>query len=63
MEEAGAAIVIPDDELTPARLAAEVGSLLADRGRLAAMANASAALARPDAAREIAREVLAAARG
>jgi UDP-N-acetylglucosamine--N-acetylmuramyl-(pentapeptide) pyrophosphoryl-undecaprenol N-acetylglucosamine transferase len=63
MEEAGAAIVIPDDELTPARLAAEVGGLLADRGRLAAMARASAALAKPDAAREIAREVLGAVRG
>jgi UDP-N-acetylglucosamine--N-acetylmuramyl-(pentapeptide) pyrophosphoryl-undecaprenol N-acetylglucosamine transferase len=63
MEEAGAAIVIPDDELTPARLAAEVGGLLADPGRLAAMARASAGLAKPDAAREIAREVLAAARG
>jgi UDP-N-acetylglucosamine--N-acetylmuramyl-(pentapeptide) pyrophosphoryl-undecaprenol N-acetylglucosamine transferase len=63
MEEAGAAIVIPDDELTPARLAAEVGGLLADRGRLAAMGRASAALAKPEAAREIAREVLAAARG
>ena len=63
MEEAGAAIVIPDDELTPARLAAEVGGLLADPGRLSAMARASAALAKPDAAREIAREVLAAARG
>ena len=63
MEEAGAAIVIPDDELTPARLAAEVGGLLADPGRLSAMARASAALAKPDAAREIAREVRAAARG
>ena len=62
MEEAGAAIVIPDDELTPARLAAEVGGLLADPGRLAAMARASAALAKPDAAREIAGEVRAAAR-
>ena len=63
MEEAGAAIVIPDDELTPARLAAEVGGLLADPGRLSAMARASAALAKPDAAREIAREVRAAVRG
>jgi UDP-N-acetylglucosamine--N-acetylmuramyl-(pentapeptide) pyrophosphoryl-undecaprenol N-acetylglucosamine transferase len=63
MEEAGAAIVIPDDELTPARLAAEVGGLLADSGRLAAMARASAGVAKPDAAREIAREVLAAVRG
>jgi UDP-N-acetylglucosamine--N-acetylmuramyl-(pentapeptide) pyrophosphoryl-undecaprenol N-acetylglucosamine transferase len=63
MERAGAAIVIPDDELTPARLANEVGSLLADHGRLAAMARASGALAKPDAAKEIAGEVLEAARG
>ncbi len=62
MERAGAAIVIPDSELTAARLANEVGRLLADRGRLAAMARASAAVARPDAARLIAREVLAVAR-
>jgi UDP-N-acetylglucosamine--N-acetylmuramyl-(pentapeptide) pyrophosphoryl-undecaprenol N-acetylglucosamine transferase len=61
MERAGAAIVIPDAELTAARLAQEVGGLLADRGRLRAMARASAALARPDAAREIARVVLEAA--
>jgi UDP-N-acetylglucosamine--N-acetylmuramyl-(pentapeptide) pyrophosphoryl-undecaprenol N-acetylglucosamine transferase len=63
MERAGAAVVIPDDELTPARLAQEVGGLLADRGRLTAMARASAAMAKPHAAREIAHEVLAAARG
>jgi len=62
MESAGAAVVIPDNELTPARLANEVGRLLADRGRLAAMARASAALARPDAARDIAHELLAVAR-
>jgi UDP-N-acetylglucosamine--N-acetylmuramyl-(pentapeptide) pyrophosphoryl-undecaprenol N-acetylglucosamine transferase len=61
MEQAGAAILIPDAELTAARLAQEVGGLLADRGRLRAMARASAALARPGAAREIARVVLAAA--
>ena len=62
MERAGAAIVIPDSELTGPRLAAEVGGLLADRGRLAAMARAAGVLARPDAAAEIAREVLAVAR-
>ena len=60
--QTGAAVVIPDRELTPPRLAQEVGRLLADPGRLAAMARASAAMARPDAAREIAHEVLAAAR-
>ena len=61
MEDAGAAVVIPDRELTAARLAHEVGALLADAARLAAMARASAALARPDAAAQIAGELLAAA--
>ena len=61
MERAGAAVVIPDSELTPARLAQEVGGLLADRGRLVAMGRASEALARPQAAQEIAKEVLEAA--
>jgi UDP-N-acetylglucosamine--N-acetylmuramyl-(pentapeptide) pyrophosphoryl-undecaprenol N-acetylglucosamine transferase len=61
MEDAGAAVVIPDRELTGARLAHEVAELLADGSRLAAMAKASAQLARPDAARVIAAEVLAAA--
>jgi UDP-N-acetylglucosamine--N-acetylmuramyl-(pentapeptide) pyrophosphoryl-undecaprenol N-acetylglucosamine transferase len=62
MESAGAALVIPDAELSGPRLAQEVGALLADPGRLAAMGHASAALARPDAAAVIAAEVLAAAR-
>jgi len=62
MADAGAAVVIPDAELTAARLAHEAGELLHDRTRLAAMAHASAALARPDAARDIAGELLAAAR-
>ncbi|MBV8431943.1 MAG: UDP-N-acetylglucosamine--N-acetylmuramyl-(pentapeptide) pyrophosphoryl-undecaprenol N-acetylglucosamine transferase [Solirubrobacterales bacterium] len=60
MEDAGAAIVIPDAELDAPRLAHEVGRLLADRSRLQDMARASAGLARPDAAREIARGVLGA---
>lgn len=62
MESAGAAVVLPDDELTPARLAQEVGRLLADRTRLTAMARAAADLARPEAAQDVAREVLEAAR-
>jgi UDP-N-acetylglucosamine--N-acetylmuramyl-(pentapeptide) pyrophosphoryl-undecaprenol N-acetylglucosamine transferase len=61
MEQAGAAVVIPDAELSGPRLAQEVGGLLADPARLAAMARASATLARPDAARVIAGEVLRAA--
>ena len=62
LERAGAATVVADAELTPARLAAEVGALLGDGARLVEMAAASAAMARPDAARRIADEVLAAAR-
>jgi UDP-N-acetylglucosamine--N-acetylmuramyl-(pentapeptide) pyrophosphoryl-undecaprenol N-acetylglucosamine transferase len=61
MADAGAAIVIEDAELTPTRLAREVTELLAHPHRLAAMASASARLARPDAAREIAHELLEAA--
>jgi UDP-N-acetylglucosamine--N-acetylmuramyl-(pentapeptide) pyrophosphoryl-undecaprenol N-acetylglucosamine transferase len=61
MADAGAAVVIPDAELTAERLRREVDALLADSARLAAMATASDALARPDAARDIAAELLAAA--
>ncbi|CAA9475172.1 MAG: UDP-N-acetylglucosamine--N-acetylmuramyl-(pentapeptide) pyrophosphoryl-undecaprenol N-acetylglucosamine transferase [uncultured Solirubrobacteraceae bacterium] len=62
MERAGAAVVIPDAEVTPERLAREVGDLLADPARLDVMRAASKQLARPDAAADIAAEVLAAAR-
>jgi UDP-N-acetylglucosamine--N-acetylmuramyl-(pentapeptide) pyrophosphoryl-undecaprenol N-acetylglucosamine transferase len=58
MVDAGAAIVIADAELTSQRLGHEVGELLGDRGRLAAMATASASLACPGAARDIALEIL-----
>ena len=61
MAEGGAAVIVPDAELTPARLRAEVDALLGDPGRLAEMARASRALARPDAAARIAAEVLSAA--
>jgi UDP-N-acetylglucosamine--N-acetylmuramyl-(pentapeptide) pyrophosphoryl-undecaprenol N-acetylglucosamine transferase len=59
MEAEGAALVIPDDELDGPRLAQEVGRLLSDRGRLGAMGRASAELARPQAASDIAAEILA----
>jgi UDP-N-acetylglucosamine--N-acetylmuramyl-(pentapeptide) pyrophosphoryl-undecaprenol N-acetylglucosamine transferase len=62
MERAAAAVVIRDAELTPERLRAAVDAILLDSERLAAMAAASARLARPDAARDVARAVLAAAR-
>jgi UDP-N-acetylglucosamine--N-acetylmuramyl-(pentapeptide) pyrophosphoryl-undecaprenol N-acetylglucosamine transferase len=60
MERAGAATVIADAELTPARLRGEVDALVRDEQRRAELAAASRALARPDAARVIAGEVLAA---
>jgi UDP-N-acetylglucosamine--N-acetylmuramyl-(pentapeptide) pyrophosphoryl-undecaprenol N-acetylglucosamine transferase len=61
MAGAGAAVVLQDAELTPERLANEVGALLGDRARLDAMARASAALARPAAAQDVAGELFAAA--
>ena len=63
MTDASAASILRDAELTPERLRAEVDALLDDPRRLRAMADASRALARPDAAATVAREVLAAARG
>lgn len=57
MVDAGAAAVIPDDQLSPERLAEEVQRLLGDHALLAVMATASAALARPDAAVAIARTI------
>ena len=61
MARAGAATVIPDDELEPERLRDAVSDLLADDGRLEQMAAASRSLAKPDAAARVADEVLAAA--
>jgi UDP-N-acetylglucosamine--N-acetylmuramyl-(pentapeptide) pyrophosphoryl-undecaprenol N-acetylglucosamine transferase len=61
MADAGAAVVIGDEELSGPRLGGEAAALLADERRLAAMAAASRALARPRAAAEVARELLEAA--
>lgn len=60
MAGAGAALVIEDEQLSPERLARETGALLADPDRLSSMARASARLARPDAARAVAHELLSA---
>jgi UDP-N-acetylglucosamine--N-acetylmuramyl-(pentapeptide) pyrophosphoryl-undecaprenol N-acetylglucosamine transferase len=62
MAEGGGAMVIDDASLDGPRLAAVVAGLLDDPERLRTMAGASAALARPDAARAVASELLAAAR-
>ena len=62
MADGGAAVTIPDSELSPERLRDEAGSLLADEARLAEMASASRRIAKPDAAERIAAEVLAAVR-
>jgi UDP-N-acetylglucosamine--N-acetylmuramyl-(pentapeptide) pyrophosphoryl-undecaprenol N-acetylglucosamine transferase len=58
LADEGAAIVVPDEQLTADRLVAEVTSLL-DDGRREAMANAARRLGRPDAARALADELLA----
>ena len=50
----GAAVVVPDAELDGRRLVAEVDALLADPGRLEAMAAAALAASRPEAADDIA---------
>ncbi|HEY3193152.1 MAG TPA: undecaprenyldiphospho-muramoylpentapeptide beta-N-acetylglucosaminyltransferase [Solirubrobacterales bacterium] len=63
MADGGAAVVIPDSELTPERLSEEIAALLADEDRLREMSIAARRLAKPDAAQRIAREVLGAAAG
>jgi len=62
MAEAGAAEMVEDAALSAALLAERVASLFGDEARLAEMSRVSASLARPNAARPIADEALAAAR-
>jgi UDP-N-acetylglucosamine--N-acetylmuramyl-(pentapeptide) pyrophosphoryl-undecaprenol N-acetylglucosamine transferase len=61
MADGGAAVVIPDAELTADRLSDAIVELLADEDRLREMGAAARRLAKPDAAERIAREVLGAA--
>ena len=63
MRAQGAATVIADAELDAERLRDEVSELFGDPARLAAMAAAAVGIAKPDAARLIADQVLEAARG
>ncbi len=62
LEQAGAAVVVPDAQLDGERLTREVDALLADPGRLAEMARAARAAAAPSAAADIAALVEAHAR-
>jgi UDP-N-acetylglucosamine--N-acetylmuramyl-(pentapeptide) pyrophosphoryl-undecaprenol N-acetylglucosamine transferase len=59
LERAGAAVMLLQPTLTPARLVETIAALAADRGRLARMADAMRTLARPDAAAAIADRVVA----
>jgi UDP-N-acetylglucosamine--N-acetylmuramyl-(pentapeptide) pyrophosphoryl-undecaprenol N-acetylglucosamine transferase len=60
-ERGGGAVVVPDAEVD--RIPALVDELLADRARLGRMREAMLALARPDAADEVADELIALAKG
>jgi UDP-N-acetylglucosamine--N-acetylmuramyl-(pentapeptide) pyrophosphoryl-undecaprenol N-acetylglucosamine transferase len=59
LERAGAAICLPQSQLTAESLARTVEQALGDRATLAALTNAAAARARPDAAMNIARRIVA----
>ena len=59
LEQAGAAVHLPQSQLTGASLASTVGALLADSVRLRALTDAAARRARPQAAEDIARRVIA----
>lgn len=54
LEEAGAAVMLPEKDLTPSRLWEEILSLMGDSARRARMQAAAMERARPNAAREIA---------
>jgi UDP-N-acetylglucosamine--N-acetylmuramyl-(pentapeptide) pyrophosphoryl-undecaprenol N-acetylglucosamine transferase len=54
LSNGGAARLLPQAELSPARLAGEISSLLGDRAALAEMAEGARRFAHPDAAAKIA---------
>jgi UDP-N-acetylglucosamine--N-acetylmuramyl-(pentapeptide) pyrophosphoryl-undecaprenol N-acetylglucosamine transferase len=57
--DAGAAILMPQSELTPQYLADQLNALLQEPSRLSAMSQAARSLARPDAAQTVAEICLA----
>ncbi len=63
LADAGAAVILREDDLTVDRLSALLKSLLTDPSRLAAMAAAARSVSRPDAADRLADVVEATARG
>jgi UDP-N-acetylglucosamine--N-acetylmuramyl-(pentapeptide) pyrophosphoryl-undecaprenol N-acetylglucosamine transferase len=63
LEMAGAAVHLPQRDLSAERLDATVRELLADQGRLRSLREHAVARARPNAAREIAGHILALLRG
>jgi UDP-N-acetylglucosamine--N-acetylmuramyl-(pentapeptide) pyrophosphoryl-undecaprenol N-acetylglucosamine transferase len=62
LSNAGAAITLPQDQATPAKLAALVDELLTDEARLATMAERARSIASPGAATRLAEELLRIAR-
>src|SRR5207302_2999773 len=58
LEQEGGAVMIPQSELTPTKLAATINGLLADPGRLAQMGHAALKLSTPGAADRIISELL-----
>jgi len=57
LEQAGAALVLPDQDTTPGRVGVLAGELLADEGRLKDMRDAALGVGRPQAAAELAQLV------
>jgi len=57
-ERCGAAVVIPQEELTGERLSGTIAELLSDRDRLRRMSSAAKSMGRPDAAAVIADQIL-----
>jgi len=58
LADAGAALLLPERELSPASLARVITDLVADRSRLASLATQARGRGHPDAAREVVSQIL-----